>query len=68
MVHKILKYRWMKIGLQNAIRAIHGAKGADMQNLIVATPVSTGAWTFLDKGTLVSGKEKNRLALLDRII
>jgi hypothetical protein len=68
MVDKILKYRRMKVRLQNTIRAVHGAKCTDMQNLIVATPVSTGAWTFLDKGTLVSGKKKDRLSLLYGII
>jgi len=58
----------MKVCLQNTIRAVHGTKCTDMQNLITAAGVSTGARTFLDKSTFVSGKEKNRLALLDRII
>jgi len=68
MVDKILEYRRMKVCLQNTIRAVHGAKCADMQNLIVTAPVSMGAWAFLDKGALVSGKKKDRLSLLYGII
>jgi hypothetical protein len=64
MVNKILKYRRMEIGLQNTIGAVHGAKCANMQDLIVTAAVSTSARTFFDKGALVSGKEKDRLSLL----
>jgi hypothetical protein len=68
MVHKILKYRWMKIGLQNAIRAIHGAKGADMKNLITATGIYPCAGTGPNKRAFIAGKEKNCFGFLDWII
>jgi hypothetical protein len=68
MVHKILEYRWMKIGLQNAIRAIHSAKGADMQNLITATRINARSGTGSNKRAFISGKEKNCFGFLDRII
>jgi hypothetical protein len=68
MVDKILEYRRMKVCLQNAIGAVHGAKCADMQNLIVTAPVCTGARAFFDKSALVSGKKKDRLSLLYGII
>ena len=58
----------MKIGLQNAIRAIHGAKGADVQNLITATRINARSGARSNKRAFILGKEKNFFGLLDRII
>jgi hypothetical protein len=68
MVNKILEYGGMEICLQNTIGAVHAAKCANMQDLIVTAAVSTGARTFFDKGAFVSGKEKDRLSLLYGVI
>jgi hypothetical protein len=39
MIYKILKDGWMEIGLQDAIGTIHVTKGADVQDLIIATRI-----------------------------
>jgi hypothetical protein len=58
----------MKIGLQNAIRTIHGAKGADMQNLIPTTRINARAGTGSDKRAFIAGKKKNCFGFLHGII
>ena len=41
--NKIVQQWWMKIALQDAIAAIHSAVGTDMQYLIAAAYIVTGA-------------------------
>jgi len=55
MVYKILKYRRMKVGLQNTIGAVHGAIGPDVQNFVTTTRISPGTWAILDEGPSVAG-------------
>jgi hypothetical protein len=56
VIDEILKYRGMKIGLQNAVCAVHVTIGSDMQNLITATDIGSGARASLDESASVVGK------------
>jgi hypothetical protein len=56
VVYKILKNGRVKISLQNAIGAIHIAKGTDVQNLIIATGIVTCARALFYESPLVSGQ------------
>jgi hypothetical protein len=56
VVDKILEYRGMKIGLQDAIGAVQMTIGPDMQNLITAAGIRSCARTILDECTPVVSK------------
>ena len=43
----------MKICLENAIGAIHGAKGACMKDGVVTAGVMAGTWTFFNDCPLI---------------
>jgi hypothetical protein len=43
MVYKILENGRVKVGLQNAIAAIHMTETANVQNLIIAAGIMTGS-------------------------
>ena len=58
----------MEIRLQDAIRAIQGAVGADMQDLVLTAGVMTGAWTPADKSPLVPGQKQNLFSKRYRIL
>jgi hypothetical protein len=56
LINKKLEDRRMKIALQDTVSAIHGAIGADVQNLIAAAGILPGTRARLDEGTLVGGE------------
>jgi hypothetical protein len=58
VIDEILKYRRMKIRLQNTIGAVQMTKGADMQYLIITTGITACAGTFLYECPFVAGKAK----------
>ena len=53
----------MKVGLQDAISAVHGAVGSDMQDLVSAANIRLGAGTFSQKGPPVLCEEEHTLSL-----
>ena len=58
----------MKVCLQDTVRAVHIAKGTDVQNLISAAGVTAGSGTRFYKGAFVAGEKKDLFALSDRIV
>ena len=48
----------MKIGLQDAVGAVHGAITTDMQNLIPAAMIVTRPRARFDKPSLVAGQNQ----------
>ena len=54
----------MKVGLQDAIAAIHGAKGADVENFIAAAGIGAGTGAAFNEHPVVSGKKEDLFALL----
>ena len=67
MIYKILKNGWMEIGLQNAIGAVHMTESADMQDLIITTPIVTRARAAFKKSAPVTGQVKDFFAPLDGV-
>jgi hypothetical protein len=63
MIHEILKDWRMKVGLQDAIGAVHGAVGSDMQDSVSAADIRFGAGTFSQKGPPVLREEEHTLPL-----
>ena len=57
----------MKITLQDAVRAIHGAEGTDVKNLIPTAGIGSRTRAFFDKLALVAGQQKNLFTALNRI-
>jgi hypothetical protein len=59
VIDEKLENRRMKIGLKNAIGAIHGAEGADMKDSIVAAGIVRSPGAVPDKGPFVPCDKKD---------
>jgi len=68
MIHEILKDWRMKVGLQDAIRAVHGAVRSDVQDVVSAADVRFGAGTFPEKGPPVLCKEEYTLSFSHGVV
>lgn len=58
VIDKELEDGRMKIALEDAVGAIHGAIGADVQNLIAAADILPGAGALLEKSAFVAGQQE----------
>ncbi len=66
-VDEKLQHGRMKIGLKDTIGAVHGAEGADVQDLVATTDILPRSRTAADEGTLVAGQKKCVLAGINGI-
>ena len=55
MINEILKYGGMKIGLQDAVSAVHVTVSADVQNMITTAGIRTRSRAFFDECAFVIG-------------
>ena len=57
----------MKIGLQDAIRTVHVTESSDVQNLVPAAGICSGARAILNESASVIGKKEHLFTPFDRI-
>jgi hypothetical protein len=68
VIEKILQHRRVKIGLQDAVGAIHRAESPDMHNLVTTAGVVSGPGACPDEGPFVAGQIQHLLAPAHRVL